>query len=101
MVNFKKYCAFTCATKPNIPARSDRLSQSILVETTTGVLVAIILKSNILDHFVRPKFNGDEQAYPTIDTMVDINEKNVWECKGCARFPMARIVVTSEKKSFG
>ena len=33
-----------------------------------------------------------------MDTTMHIDEKNVRECKGCARFPMARIVV-SDKKS--
>ena len=26
-----------------------------------------------------------------------VDEKNVKECKGCARFPMARIVVSAKK----
>ena len=42
--------------------------------------------------------NNEQQTYATIDTMVHINEKKVKECKGCARFPMARIVASAKKK---
>ena len=31
--------------------------------------------------------------------MMHIDEKNVGECKGCVRFPMARIIVTAKKSS--
>ena len=42
--------------------------------------------------------NYAQQAYPTIDTTTHIDEKNVTECIGCARFPIARIVVSAKKK---
>ena len=32
-----------------------------------------------------------------MDTTMHIDEKNVKECKGCARFPMARIVVSDKE----
>lgn len=58
-----------CAMKPKIPIMTNRASQSIRVEMTIGLFVAII---------------------PTIDATMHINEKDVIECKACARFPMAR-----------
>jgi hypothetical protein len=42
--------------------------------------------------------NNEQQAYPAIDTTQHIDDKNVRECKGCARFPMARIVVSAKKE---
>ena len=87
----------TCAAKPNIPIMNNKASQSIRVGTITGVFVAIILKCNDV---VNPgdKDNG-KQTYPIIDTTTHIDEKKVTECIGCARFPMARIVVSAKKKS--
>ena len=35
-----------------------------------------------------------------MDTTMHIDEKNVRECKGCARFPMARIVVSAKKRAW-
>jgi hypothetical protein len=77
---------------------NNRASQSIRVGTTTGVFVAIILKCNDVTSLVNPGYkNNEQQAYPTIDTTMHIAEKKVRECKGCARFPMARIVVSTKK----
>jgi hypothetical protein len=85
--------------KPKIPIRINRASQSIRVGTTTGVFVAIILKYNDVASLVNPGYdNNEKQAYPTIDTTKHIDDKNVRECKGCARFPMARIVVSAKKE---
>ena len=79
---------------------NNRASQSIRLGTTTGVFVVIILTCNGVGWVVNPGYKSNEQqAYPTIDTKVHIDEKDVRECKGCARFPMARIVVSSKKKS--
>ena len=75
---------------------NNRASQSIRLGTTTEVFVAIILKCNDVGSLVNTGYkNNEQQAYATIDTTVHIDEKNVKECKGCARFPMARIVVTA------
>ena len=87
--------------KPKIPTMNKRTSQSIRVGTTTGVFVAIILKCNDVESLVNPGYkNNEQQAYPTKDTTMHIDEKNVIECKGCARFPMARIVVSAKKRTF-
>jgi hypothetical protein len=76
---------------------NNRASQSIRVGTTTGVFVAIILECNDVASLVNPGYkNNEQQAYPTIDTTMDIDEKNVRLCKACARFPMARIVVSTK-----
>ena len=95
-----KHHAFTCATKPKIPIMNNRASQSIRVGITTGVFVAIILECNDVASLVNSRYKyNEQQAYPTIDTTMHMDEKNVRECKGCARFPMARIVVSNPKKS--
>ena len=51
----------------------------------------------MLDHLWTP---NEQQAYPTIDTTMHIDEKEFIECKGCARFPMARIVVSAKKRTW-
>jgi hypothetical protein len=77
---------------------NNRASQSIRAGTTTGVFVAIILRCSDIESLENSGYNNNEQqAYPTIDTTMHIDEKNVIECKGCARFPMARIVVSAKK----
>ena len=95
----QKHNAFTCVTKLKISIMNNRASQSIRVGTTTGVFFAIILKCNNVASLVNPRYkNNEQQAYPTIDTTMHIDEKNVRECKGCTRFPMARIVVSTKKQ---
>ena len=75
------------------------VSQSIRVGTTTGVLVAIILKCNDGGSLVNPGYkNYEQQAYPTIDATMHIDAKKVIECKGCIRFPIARIVVSAKEE---
>jgi hypothetical protein len=56
----------------------------------------------MLKSLVNPGYdNNEQQAYPAIDTTKHIDEKNVIECKGWARIPMAQIVVSAKKKEFG
>ena len=39
-------------------------------------------------------------AYPTVDTTTDMSEKKVIECIGCARIPIARMVVSKKKRVY-
>ena len=78
---------------------SKRASQSTRVGTITEVFVTIILKCNNFESLVNLGYrNYEQQAYPTIDAMMHIEEKEFIECKGCARIPMARSIVTTEKE---
>ena len=91
--------AFTFPPMPKIAIMNNRATQSIRVEKTTGVFVAIILKCNEVASLLNPRYRkNDHQAYPKTDTMTHIDEPKFIECKGCARFPMARIVASANKE---
>jgi len=75
---------------------TNRASQSIRAGIIIGLFVAISLQ---VESMVRLKYNDSEhQSYPIVDTTMHIDAKKVVVCIGCARFPMARMVVTAKKK---
>ena len=82
--------------KPKIPVMTNRASQSIQVEMTIGFFIAIILGLDAVGSVLR--YNDDkQQIYHTIDAMMHINEKDMIECKACARFPMAQSDISVKK----
>ena len=63
-----------------------KASHSIRVGTTAVVFVTRILKCSDVGSLVNPgcKYNG-QQAYRAIDATMHTDEKELIECKGCAR----------------
>ena len=76
-----------------------RAIHSIRVGITTVVFVTSILKCSDVGSLVNPGYKyNEQQAYPTRDVTKHIDEKKFIICKGCARFPIARIVVSASAK---
>ena len=76
--------------KPHTPMTPRSASHSMLVGMTSLVFVARILRCRVS----KPSVRKSGKAHNVVDVITLCREKEDSECSGCARLPMARIVMS-------